>query len=107
MDLASRTNMNPESVTMLMLMRKADDWLMFMSTALLVDTQQTGPLGDDKLYSPNWGMFGASHDFEGDFHVPADAQSRVGNRHGPPLSRVVLNRRNRPWQAIGKLAISP
>ncbi len=35
---------------------------MFMGQAFLVDTQQTGPRGGDKFYSPNWGMFAASHD---------------------------------------------
>ena len=29
---------------------------MFMGQAFLVDTQQTGPRGDDKFYAPNWGM---------------------------------------------------
>jgi hypothetical protein len=34
---------------------------MFMANAFLVDTQQSGPRGDDKLYSTNWFMASASH----------------------------------------------
>ena len=33
--------------------------LMWMAQAFLVDTQQSGPLGGDKLYSTNWGMLSA------------------------------------------------
>jgi len=62
MNLASGTSMNPESWAMPMLMRNADGWkLMFMGSAFLVDTQQTGPRGADKFYSESWGMFAASH----------------------------------------------
>jgi len=63
MNLASGTSMNPESWTMPMLMRNSDGWkLMFMGSAFVIDTQQTGPRGADKFYAPNWGMFAASHD---------------------------------------------
>jgi hypothetical protein len=66
MNLASGTSMNPESWAMPMLMRKADDWtLMFMASAFLVDTQQTGPRGADKFFSESWGMFAASHELAG------------------------------------------
>jgi hypothetical protein len=34
---------------------------MFMATAYLVDIQQSGPRGGDKLYSPNWLMATAEH----------------------------------------------
>ena len=34
---------------------------MFMGAAFLVDTQQSGPRGGDKLYSPNWFMASAEH----------------------------------------------
>ena len=34
---------------------------MFMGQAFLVDTQQTGPRGQDKLYSANWLMGSAIH----------------------------------------------
>ena len=66
MNLASGTSMNPESWTMPMLMRNDADWkLMFMGSAFLVDTQQTGPRGADKFYSSSWGMFEASHQAAG------------------------------------------
>jgi hypothetical protein len=62
MNLASGTSMSPQSWPMPMQMVNADGWnLMFMGQAFLVDTQQTGPRGGDKLYSSNWGMFAASH----------------------------------------------
>jgi hypothetical protein len=66
MNLASGTSMNPESWSMPMLMRNADGWrLMFMGSAFVVETQQTGPRGDDKFFSESWGMFGASHEVAG------------------------------------------
>ena len=66
MNLASGTSLNPESWMMPMLMRKAGDWrLMFMGSAFVIDTQQTGPRGGDKFYSTSWGMFAASHDLAG------------------------------------------
>jgi hypothetical protein len=66
MNLASGTSMNPESWAMPMLMQNADGWrLMYMGSVFLVDTQQTGPRGDDKFYSASWGMFAASHDAAG------------------------------------------
>jgi hypothetical protein len=34
---------------------------MFMGNGFLVDTQQTGPRGHDKLYSTNWAMASAEH----------------------------------------------
>jgi hypothetical protein len=66
MNLASGTSMNPQSWPMPMLMPKVGSWnLMFMGQAYLVDTQQSGPRGGDKFYSPNWGMFSAEHSFLG------------------------------------------
>jgi hypothetical protein len=63
---ASGTSMNPQSWSMPMLMLNPDDWsLMFMASAFLVETQEIGPRGHDKFYSPNWGMFAASHDLGG------------------------------------------
>jgi hypothetical protein len=62
MDMASATSRNPASWTMPMLMTRAGSWnLMFMGDAFLVDTQQSGPRGGDKLYSPNALMFSAEH----------------------------------------------
>src|SRR5882672_442920 len=66
MGLASGTSMNPQSWPMPMLMLNQSNWsLMFMGQAFVVDTQETGPRGHDKFYSPNWGMFAASHNLAG------------------------------------------
>jgi hypothetical protein len=66
MGQASGTGMNPQSWPMPMVMLTPDDWsLMFMAQAFVVDTQESGPRGGDKFYSPNWGMFAASHDVGG------------------------------------------
>jgi hypothetical protein len=49
-----------------MLMEREEGWnLMFMAQAFLVDTQQSGPRGSDKLYSTNWGMVSAGHPLGG------------------------------------------
>src|SRR5271168_2402133 len=66
MGQASGTSMNPQSWPMPMLMLNRDDWnMMFMASAFVVDTQESGPRGADKFYSANWGMFAASHDVGG------------------------------------------
>jgi len=66
MGQASGTGMNPQSWPMPMLMLSPDNWsLMFMAQAFVVDTQESGPRGADKFYSPNWGMFAASHSLGG------------------------------------------
>jgi hypothetical protein len=62
MNMASGTSMNPRSWPMPMLAPRIGSWnLMFMSQASLVDTQQSGPRGGDKLYAPNWFMGSAEH----------------------------------------------
>jgi len=66
MNQASGTSMNPQSWPMPMVMLKPDDWmLMFMAQAFIVDTQASGPRAADKLYSPNYGMFAATHSLAG------------------------------------------
>ena len=66
MNMASGTSVNPDSWPMPMLMRGAGAWnLMFMGQTFIVDTQQSGPRGGDKLYSPNAFMFSASHSLAG------------------------------------------
>ncbi len=66
MNLASGTSMNPASWPMPMLMRSSGSWdWMFMGQAFLVETQQSGARGGDKLYSPNWGMVSAQHGLGG------------------------------------------
>jgi hypothetical protein len=62
MSMASGTSMNPLSWPMPMLMPKLGSWnVMLMGQGFLVDTQQSGPRGGDKLYSTNWFMGGADH----------------------------------------------
>ena len=62
MNQASGTSLNPDSWSMPMIMISPGGWnLMFMGQAFLADTQQRGPRGRDKLYSSNYGMFGAEH----------------------------------------------
>lgn len=60
MGQSSGTTFQPSAWPMPMLMTKAGEWnFMWMGQAFLVNTQQSGPRGRDKLYSANWGMLGA------------------------------------------------
>jgi hypothetical protein len=62
MSLASGTSLNPLAWPMPMLMQPKGSWsLDYMGQAFLVDTQQSGARGGDKLYSTNWGMASAQH----------------------------------------------
>jgi hypothetical protein len=62
MDLSSGTSMNAPAWEMPMRMRPLASWnTMLMGQAFLVDTQQSGPRGGDKLYSTNWLMANAEH----------------------------------------------
>src|SRR5580704_7500125 len=62
MNLASGTSQNPLSWSMPMLMIHFGHWnTMFMANAFVVDTQQSGPRGGDKLYSTNVLMASAAH----------------------------------------------
>jgi hypothetical protein len=91
MNLASGTSANPASWPMPMLMRHFGDWnTMFMATGFLVDTQQSGPRGGDKLYSPNWFMgtiehrVGAKGAFQTDLMLSLDPAT-ITNRRYPLL----------------------
>lgn len=62
MNLSSGTSMNPPGWPMPMVMTHYGSWnAMFMGQAFIVDTQQSGPRGGDKLYSENWLMANAEH----------------------------------------------
>src|SRR5690242_17751185 len=62
MDLSSGTAMNPPAWPMPMMMKSFGAWnAMFMGEAFIVDTQQSGPRGGDKLYSSNWIMGNFEH----------------------------------------------
>lgn len=73
MNAASGTSMNPISWPMPMRMHMLGSWtLMFMGDAFLVETQQSGPRGGDKLYSPNTFMVSAQHSLgRGTFQIQA------------------------------------
>ncbi|HLH40776.1 MAG TPA: hypothetical protein VKX39_16620 [Bryobacteraceae bacterium] len=61
-NLASGTSVNPDAWAMPMRMAPLGRWnTMLMGNGFLVDTQQTGPRGHDKLYSTNWMMAAAEH----------------------------------------------
>lgn len=65
MDNMSGTAVNPAAWPMPMWMKPVGAWnTMFMAEGFIDDTQQSGPRGADKLYSPNWFM--------------ADAERRAG-----------------------------
>ena len=62
MTIASGTSVNPASWPMPMLMEHFGNWnTMLMATGFLVETQQSGPRGGDKLYATDWMMAGAEH----------------------------------------------
>jgi hypothetical protein len=62
MRLSSGTSVNPEGWPMPMLSPSLGSWhTMIMGQAFLVDTQQSGPRGGDKLYSNNWLMSSFEH----------------------------------------------
>jgi hypothetical protein len=62
MNLASGTAVNPQAWPMPMLMKSFGSWnAMFMGEGFIVDTQQSGPRGGDKLYSLNWAMGNFEH----------------------------------------------
>lgn len=88
MNVASGTSVNPASWTMPMIMTHFGSWnTMFMGVGFLVDTQQSGPRGGDKLYSPNWFMASAEHRvgekgaFQFDLMLSLDAATITGERY--------------------------
>jgi hypothetical protein len=90
MNLSSGTSLNPPASPMPMLMQRKSSWtLMYMGQAFLVETQQSGPRGADKLYSTNWGMGSAQHSL-GSGQIMFDAMlslepATVTNRSYPLL----------------------
>ena len=88
MNLASGTSMNPAAWNMPMLMAPLGSWnTMFMGLAFIVDTQQTGPRGGDKLYSPNTFMATAEHRagakgaFQADLMLSLEPATITGERY--------------------------
>jgi len=61
---ASGTDVEPDSTAPAMLMQMHDNWMfMLHGQASIVEQQQTGPRGHDKLFSANWIMPMAQRDF--------------------------------------------
>lgn len=67
MNMASGTSVNPGAAPMPMIMKNlGNSWQgMFMGTAFVMDTQQSGPRGGDKFYSPNFFMGSFTHPLAG------------------------------------------
>ena len=84
MNFSSGTSVNPDSWPMPMIMTHFGSWnTMFMGKGFLVDTQQSGPRGGDKLYSTNWFMASAEHRVGPERRVPdrSDAEPGAGHHH--------------------------
>jgi hypothetical protein len=88
MNLASGTAANPASWPMPIVMTHVGSWnTMFMGTAFLVDTQESGPRGGDKLYSANWFMASAEHSvggkgaFQTDLMLSLDPATMTNRRY--------------------------
>lgn len=88
MDTATGTSTNPASWPMPMLMTHFGSWnTMFMGVAFVVATQQSGPRGGDKVYSPNWFMGSAEHRagakgaFQADLMLSLDPATITGERY--------------------------
>lgn len=88
MNVASGTSQNPASWPMPMLMKPLGSWnFMFMGMGYIVDTQQSGPRGGDKLYSPNWFMASAGHRagakgaFQADLMLSLEPATITGERY--------------------------
>jgi hypothetical protein len=85
---ASGTAVNPASWQMPMWMMHFGGWnTMLMGTAFVVDTQQSGPRGGDKFYSPNWGMANVGHRvgakgwFQADLMLSLDPATMTDRRY--------------------------
>src|SRR5579863_649707 len=88
MNLASGTSTNAVAWPMPMVMTYFGSWnTMFMGVGFLVDTQQSGPRGCDKLYAPNWFMASAEHRvgmrgaFQTDLMLSLDPATITGERY--------------------------
>jgi hypothetical protein len=101
MNIASGTSLNPLAWPMPMLMLRKASWsLDYMGQAYLVDTQQSGLRGGDKLYSTNWGMGSAQHSL-GSGQIMFDAMlslepATVTNRSYPLLFQTGESAYGRP-----------
>ncbi len=88
MNVASGTAVNAAAWPMPMVTTHFGTWnTMFMGTGFVVDTQQSGPRGGDKLYSPNWFMASAEHRvgargaFQADLMLSLEPATVTGERY--------------------------
>jgi len=88
MHLASGTSVNAAASPMPMVTTRFRSWnTMFMGVGFVVDTQQSGPRGGDKLYSPNLFMASAEHRvgtrgaFQADLMLSLDPATITGERY--------------------------
>jgi hypothetical protein len=88
MDLSSGTSANAPGWPMPMIMTHFESWnTMFMWQGFLIDTQQSGPRGGDKLYSTNWFMASAEHRvgsrgaFEAELMLSLEPATITGERY--------------------------
>lgn len=88
LNLSSGTSANAAAWPMPMVTLHPGSWeAMFMGNGFLADTQQSGPRGGDKLYSPNWFMTALQHRagargaFEADLMLSLDPATITGERY--------------------------
>jgi hypothetical protein len=88
MNLGSGTSANPASSPMPMVVMHFGKWsTTFMGTGFLVDTQQSGPRGGDKVYGTNWFMttaqrrVGSKGSFEADLTLSLDPATITDRRY--------------------------
>jgi hypothetical protein len=88
MNLASGTSANAAAWPMPMVTAHLGSWnTMFMGVGFVVDTQQSGPRGGDKLYSSNWMMAAAEHRvgtsgaFQAELMLSLDPATITGERY--------------------------
>jgi hypothetical protein len=88
MNNASGTSVNPAAWPMPMITTHFGAWnTMLMGVGFIVDTQQSGSRGGDKLYSPNWFMASAEHRlgnagaFQFDLMSSLDPATTTGERY--------------------------
>lgn len=102
MDLSSGTSANPQVWQMPMVMYSPGSWtMMLMGQAFIGDTQQSGPRGGDKFYSPNafMGTGGAQRGGKGRLRGATDAELGAGNHYQSEIPAAVSNRRDGVWVA--------
>lgn len=88
MDLGAGTSAHPASWPMPMIVLHYGPWTTsFMGTGYVMDTQQSGPRGGDKLYGPNWFMttaqrrLGAKGTLQADLMLSLDAATITDRKY--------------------------